>query len=271
MPSQQILDIAQAFVAARQASRSLSDYPGVLPTDLRTAYQVQEAAMNLWPDEVVGWKVGLLAPSERLAMGTTRLAGPIFSSGLMQSAGRAPVHLAAIVGGFAAIEVELVVAARADAPQGQTEWTLEQAAAIAGEWRVGVEFAASPLSSINDLGATAVVSDFGNNSGLVLGPPIESKLIGDAERLVCETKIEGVRVGFSSAAVLPGGALEALRFLLGHLAERGRSLRAGQWVSTGAITGVHQILPGQHGSAEFIGRGRVEVIVDEARASPRRS
>jgi 2-keto-4-pentenoate hydratase len=256
--------IARAFVAARQASQALPAYPGVLPPDMLTGYAVQEAAMRIWPDPVAGWKVGLVAPAAQSALGTTRLAGPIFRSTLIESAGTKPVNLAAIAGGFAAIEVELVVAAARDAPATQREWTLEQAAVFAGEWRVGVEFAASPLATINDLGATAVVSDFGNNSGLILGPRLDSRLIANPAGLVCETKIDGRRVGFASAADLPGGALEALRFLLGHLAERGRSLRAGQWVSTGAITGVHQIFPGQRGSVEFLGHGRIDVLVEAA-------
>lgn len=262
--SEAIEATAHAFVAARQASRALVKYPGVLPTDMKTAYAVQEAAIRIWPDRVVGWKVGLVPPAAQSAMGAARLAGPIFQNTLTMNARTTPVKLAAIAGGFSAIEVELVVAASMDAPTTQTHWTLEQASAFAGEWRIGMEFAASPLASINDFGATAVVSDFGNNSGLILGPRLDSRLIANPADLVCETKIDDLRVGFASAADLPGGALEALRFLLGHLAERGRSLRAGQWVSTGAITGVHQIFPGQRGSVEFFGHGRIEVLVEAA-------
>jgi hypothetical protein len=35
-------------------------------------------------------------------------------------------------------------------------------------------------------------------------------------------------------------------------------------VSTGAITGVHQIAAGQRGSIEFLGQGRIEVLVEAA-------
>jgi len=142
-----------------------------------------------------------------------------------------------------------------------------EAAEIAGEWHLGVEFAASPLATINEIGAVAVVSDFGNNSGLVIGPQLDSALIADPDLLIFESKIDGRPAGFASAAALPGGPLEALRFVLGHLAERGRSLCAGQWVSTGAITGVHQIFPGQHGSIELIGHGRIDVRVNAAVAA----
>ena len=258
-----ILAIARAFVGARLAAAPLAAYPGALPADLATAYAVQSSALGLWQDRIVGWKVGLIPPPAQAALGAARLAGPIFHRGLIASA-NGPVDLAAIQGGFAAIEAELLVAARADAPVSKTQWTVAEAAEFVGEWHLGMEFAASPLATINEIGAVAVVSDFGNNSGLVIGPRLDSTLIADPGRLMFETKIDGRPVGFASAAALPGGPLEALRFVLGHLAERGRSLCAGQWVSTGAITGVHQIFPGQHGSIELIGHGRIDARVDVA-------
>ena len=256
--------IAQAFVRARATGQALSRFPGKLPDDMRTAYAVQEAAIALWPDQIAGWKVGLVPPAAQSAMGAARLSGPIFKKNVFEIVKKEPAELLAIPGGFAAIEVELVVAVALDAPAKQTNWTLRQAAAFAGEWRVGVEFAASPLATINELGATAIASDFGNNSGLILGPRLDSRLIESPRRLVCETKIDERRVGFATAADLPGGALEALRFLLGHLAERGRPLRKGQWVSTGAITGVHQIFPGQRGSIEFFRQAHIGVLVEAA-------
>jgi 2-keto-4-pentenoate hydratase len=265
-----ILGIARAFVGARLAAAPLAAYPGTLPPDLATAYAVQNAALELWQDRIVGWKVGLIPPPAQAALGAARLAGPIFHRGLIASA-KGPVDLAAIQGGFAAIEAELLVAARADAPVSKTQWTVAEAAEFAGEWHLGVEFAASPLATINEIGAVAVVSDFGNNTGLIIGPRLDSALIADPGQLIFETRIDGRPVGSASAAALPGGPLEALRFVLGHLAERGRSLCAGQWVSTGAITGVHQIFPGQHGRIELTGHGRIDVRITAAVAAGARS
>jgi 2-keto-4-pentenoate hydratase len=259
-----MLDIARAFVGARLAAAPLAAYPGgALPSDLSTAYAVQNAALGLWQDRIVGWKVGLIPPPAQAALGAVRLAGPIFHRGLIESTA-GPVNLAAIQGGFAAIEAELLLAARADAPARKTQWTVAEAAEFAGEWHLGMEFAASPLATINALGATAVISDFGNNSGLVLGPRLDTAVMANPDKLIFESKIDGRPVGFASAAALPGGPLEALRFVLGHLAERGRPLCAGQWVSTGAITGVHQIFPGQRGSVELFGYGRIDVSVNAA-------
>jgi len=260
-PAEAILDIARSFVSARRAAVSIAEYPGPVPPDMATGYAIQEAAIGIWPDRIAGWKVGLVPPLLQTRLGTAHLAGPIFREGLVRSAGVDAVSLAAIPGGFAAIEVELIVAAQMDAPPNKTEWTLNETAEFASDWRFGVEFAASPLATINELGPTVVVSDFGNNSGLVLGPRIDSALIAEPAMLTCRTQIDGKQVGFASVASLPGGPFAALRFLLGHLASRGRPLGAGQLVSTGAITGVHRIFPGQRGEIEFIGHGKIDVIV----------
>jgi 2-keto-4-pentenoate hydratase len=247
---------------------ALAEFPGPLPPDIASGYAIQEAAIGLWQDRIAGWKVGLVPPTERQALGTTRLAGPIFLRSVLQAArGAQPVRLAAIAGGFAAIEVELVVAAGSDAQPDKTQWSLEEAAALVGAWHLGMEFAASPLARINDLGAAVTVSDFGNNSGLIIGPRLDAALVADPANLLCRATIDSKPVGHASAATLPGGPLEALRFLLGHLAARGRPLRAGQWVSTGAITGVHRIFPGQEASVELVGRERIDVIVAAAAPS----
>jgi 2-keto-4-pentenoate hydratase len=260
-PAQAILDIARTFTSARRAAMPLAEYPGPIPRDMAAGYAVQEAAIEIWPDRIAGWKVGLVPPPLQARLGAAHLAGPIFLEGLVRSTGADAVSLAAIPGGFAAIEVELIVAALIDAPPSKTEWTLKETADFAGDWYFGVEFAASPLATINELGPTVVAADFGNNSGLVLGQRFDGALLAEPAMLTCKTQIDGKQVGFASVAALPGGPLAALRFLLGHLAARGRPLRAGQLVSTGAITGVHRIFPGQRGAVEFIGHGSIDVIV----------
>ena len=268
MTGGEALRIARAFVTARSGRVALPEFPGPLPPDLASGYAVQEAAIGLWQDGIAGWKVGLVPPSGQAEPGAARLAGPIFLQSLTRAErGGGPVRLAAIPGGFAAIEVELLVAVRTDAQPDKAEWSLQEAAALVGEWHLGAEFAASPLATINELGATAIVSDFGNNSGLVIGPRLEGALVADPANVLCRTTIDGRQVGLASAAALPGGPLEALRFLLGHLAARGRPLRAGQWVSTGAITGVHRIFPGQHASIELVGTERIDLIVVPAAPS----
>lgn len=256
--------IAEAFVNARLESRALPEYPGPVPETLEDGYAVQDQAIALWPDELVGWKVGLIPPQYRERLGADRLAGCIFARNVVD-AGSEPTPFPAIPGGFTAVEAEYVVRVGKDAPVDKTEWTAEEAADYVGEMRVGVEIAGSPLATINELGPTVVVSDFGNNAYQILGNRIDDWRDGEWSAMTAETFIEGQSVGKGGAASIPGSPLAAFAFLLGHAAKRGRPLKAGQIVTTGASTGIHDIVAGQQSRINFATYGEIRLVAKSAK------
>ncbi|MHB8816818.1 MAG: 2-keto-4-pentenoate hydratase [Steroidobacteraceae bacterium] len=245
--------VAGSFVAARLSARALQDYPGPLPTTLTEAYARQDAAIALWPDDIAGWKVGGIADSWVARLGESRLVGPIFRRRLWHARAATISPLPIIPGGFAAVEAEYVFVLAAAAPATRTAWTPGQAADLVGELRVGIELAGSPLATINELGPAVVVSDFGNNAGLLLGEPIANWRSRTLDSLTCETHVSGRRVGEGGAASLADGPLAALAFALGSCARRGRALRRGDAISTGACTGIHQVRIGEDALVLFAG------------------
>ena len=257
--------IAHAFVGARLAARALPAFPGVMPATLAQAYAIQDAALALFPGHVVGWKVGRVPPELQARLGDERVAGPTFQGSLRTPAAGETVVLGAIAGGFAAVEAEFVYRLAADAPADKTDWTAREALALVAGLHVGVEFAGSPLKTINDLGSTAVASDFGNNAALVVGSEIPGWRARADESLTAETFIDGVRVGSGTAASVPGGPALALAFLLGHCAGRGLPLKAGMYVTTGAATGIHEISVGQSARVSFGEFGEILCVAEMAR------
>lgn len=245
--------IAQRFVAARMSAQKLVDYPGPIPPDLASAYECQEAAIALWQDEIVGWKVGRIPEQYEKQIGEARLAGPIFRRQMQYAQPGEELSFGIFEGGFAAVEAEYLFEIGKDAPAGQLHWTQDEAAALVKCMRVGIEMAGSPLASINALGPTVVVSDFGNNAGLIVGPEISSWRAKKPDELVCETFIDGKSAGCGGAANIYGGPLAALKFAAELGAARGRPLRAGMLISTGAATGIHDIVSGQKARVEFQG------------------
>jgi 2-keto-4-pentenoate hydratase len=234
--------IARQLVQARLGARALPTYPGPLPQGLDQGYVRQDIAISLWPAPIAGWKVGKIGDDWAARLGEDRLVGPIFADNL-QEAGASAARFPVIAGGVA------------DAPPGKTDWSEDEAAALVAELRVGVELAGSPLPDINRLGPAVVVSDFGNNAGLVLGPRIADWRRHGDHSLHCETFIGGQSVGTGRASSIVGGTLAALRFALARCARRGLPLRAGQLVSTGAATGIHDILAGDVARVAFAGAG----------------
>ncbi|NZA25802.1 2-keto-4-pentenoate hydratase [Luteimonas sp. SJ-92] len=258
--------IAGAFVRARLAGAALPAFPGNIPADLVAAYAVQDLAIAQWPDEVVGWKVGYIQPPRRDGSGDERLLGPIFRRNLWPAAGQ--VELPVFAGGFAAVEAEYVLRLQQDAPAGKTEWTPQEAAALPATLHTGIEIASSPLATINALGPRVVVSDFGNNNGLVMGAEIPDWRAIPEPQLVAATWIGGECVGRGGATTLPGGLLAAYAFALARSARRGRPLRRGELIATGNATGIHDVAIGQGVRVEFDGHGAIEGRAVAARGRP---
>ncbi len=126
---------------------------------------------------------------------------------------------------------------------------------------IGIETARAARSPlINELGPTVVITDFGNNAGLILGPRVADWRARADTSLTCESFIEGKSVGKGAASDLPGGPVEALRFLLEHCARRGRPLNAGMLISTGAATGIHDIAAGERARVDFGTLGAIECV-----------
>lgn len=246
-----IAETAARFVAARRSATGLAEFPGPLPADLATAYAIQATATAAWPDEVAGWKVARVPPALEEALGAMRYIGPVFA-GTVATADRGALSFPVIPGGFGAVEAEFAVRIAADAPADKLDYSPAEAAAFIAAVHAAVEVAGGPLAPVNELGPTASTAVFGNNTGLIIGEEIVGGL-ESADALRAEVLIDGQSVGVGSAAKLPGGIAAAVAVALSMAVRLGRPLKAGQWVSTGALTGVHSIAIGQQARIAFTG------------------
>lgn len=239
--------IAGRFLSARRTTAGLAEYPGAFPETLSDAYRIQDQAIAAWGKPVIGWKVGRINAPASDRLGADRLTGPIFAS---QPADPTPA-MPIFAEGFAAGEAEFLLRIGLTPPPGQRQFDLEEAAGLIDAVHVGIEIASSPLGAINRIGPIAVISDFGNNNGLVIGAEIPDWRTSGFEQWDVTTVIDGQVVGTGRAAAFPGGALGAARFLFELMADRGIALRPGQWISSGAVTGVHEARTGQQVEARF--------------------
>ncbi|MFM1885446.1 MAG: hypothetical protein RL026_603 [Pseudomonadota bacterium] len=267
MQTEQASAVAAAFVAARRSGQPLAAYPGERPVDLAEAYVIQDCAIRMDGRAVVGWKVGRINPPLDAQLHSNRLAGPIFQGSIAQyGAGGEVPAMPVIAAGFAAAEAELLLHV-APGWRGGVPTDDAGARALLDEVRLGIEIASSPYPGINADGPPVTVSDFGNNQGLVMGPVLAGWRDADLCAIVVRTEIDGEVVGEATAATMLDGPYGAVRFLLANLQSRGIDASAGLWVSTGAITGVHDVRPGQHVRAVFGAHGAVECQIKTSRGS----
>ena len=257
-------DISSELVGARQRAAVLDRFPGALPTSLADAYRVQRSSIRRWPDSVAGWKVGGIDDAFRRTCDADQLAGPIFMASVVQSTSDA-VTVPIFEGGFAAVEAEVVFElGTAILPSSSRLNLIDSLIAAVKAAYVGVEIASSPLSSINELGPHAIISDFGNNFGLVVGVEIPNWHGRIRESLNVRTIIDGKVVGNATVARAPEGPLKSLSFLVELCRDRQIILPEGALISTGAVTGIHEVRSVNVCRVEFLGFQAIDLAFKPA-------
>ncbi|MEQ8348524.1 MAG: fumarylacetoacetate hydrolase family protein [Sneathiellaceae bacterium] len=256
--------VAAALAEARKKATPLTAFPGTAPTDLATAYAIQDRAVALGGRKVAGWKVAMVPPPLREGLGVDRIAGPIFADSL-QTAGaggslQAPVHP-----GFAALESEFAVRLSRDLDPAAAPFTPEGLAGAVASLHAAVEIATSIVAGNGDAGPCPTVADHGNNGGAILGPAIPGWQDKAPDDLATRMSLDGTVVGEGGVAAVPGGPLAALAFLANLLAGRGIGLKAGDIVLTGQTNGVHRVAAGQTARAECPGVMALDLTVTAAR------
>lgn len=252
-----ITRVANEFVNARRSAAALVDYPGTMPAALAEAYAMQDAAIALTGRPIAGWKVGRINPPIE---GTDRLAGPIFADQTFDE-GDAPRTMPVFADGFAAAEAEFLLRIGRASDPAKRDYTMAEAIALIDRVCIGIEIASSPFGGINDHGAGVTISDFGNNNGLVIGADIRHWRTLDLNAWPVELLIDGVSTGVATAQTMLDGPFGAARFLFELMAARGIALSAGQWISSGAVSGVHPVAAGAHIKAIFDRQRTVECMI----------
>lgn len=245
--------IAQAFVAARRAKQGFADYPGAMPATLAEAYAIQAEAIALFGAPIAGWKVGRVPDGLVERYGANRLAGPIFAGSVVWAEAEEQPEMPVFRNGFGAAEAEYLARLGPLPASFDRAWTNADVLPYIAELRVGIEIASSPFAGINEHGPAVTVSDFGNNNGLLIGYGISSE--EDFLSWPVSLSIDGEVAGTGTAGAMLDGPIGAVRFLFELAARQGLPLSEGQWISTGAVTGVHPVQPGAKVEARF-GSGR---------------
>ena len=250
-------EIANALVEARRSGVAIAEYPGDRPQDLATAYEIQDCALSVWNREVGGWKVGKINPPDDARLGANRLVGPAFTDLIFEEGPETKVF-STFAGGFAAAEAEFML--RLKPRSGPLPRDRVEAMGWVDKICIGIEIASSPYARINIDGPCVTVSDHGNNAGLLLGADVPREMWPTLDDIEVSLDVGGETVGKATTATMLDGPFGAICFLLDNLTKRSITPKAGWWISSGAITGVHQISAGDKVVAHFENLGSVAAI-----------
>ena len=259
----QTADISSRFLAARRAAKSLSSFPGTVPETLEAAYAVQAKSIADWGEPIAGYKVGGIGPQWRDQYPSSWIAGPVFSSLVFTVKNGERLDIPVFEGGFAAYEPELLMRLEGISAVRQDIQTLAEAKTFVKNLHIGAEIASSPLASLNDLGPGSIISDFGNQAGIVIGPEIDLGWLDRIDTIDVTTRIDGEIVGQKSPTDGENGPLGTLRFLINHLIQHApkSGLPDTIWLSSGAITGVHKSHIDTVGAFDYGPLGNFEIAM----------
>lgn len=254
-----VAELGAALYAARRSGVPIEPLTDAHPAmSMRDAYRVQRdllARLLADGDRVVGYKLGLTSsPMQRMFGVDSPDFAPVLASHVLS--GGAEVA----AGSFIAPRVEAEIALVLDGDLAGPECTaLDVARATAGA-APAIEIVDSRIAGWR-IKLADTISDLASSGAVVLGP-VAGPMDGTALRLagmVFTRDGEVVATGAGAAAL--GGPLEAAAWLARTLGGLGESLRAGQFIMTGALHAALEIAPGQCFRAEVDRLGQVTLWI----------
>ena len=257
MSPEAIRDAAARFVEARRTGASLAGLPeSCRPQTLADGYAIQDAFVSVWSQPVAAWKVGATALETQRLFGTEEpFYGRIFADLVFRSPAELPAARFALRG----IECEFGFQVAVDIEPREEPYELEEAAERVSAPIPAIEIVSPRLDHPIRYGAPAAIADCGINGALVLGAAALDWQALDLATHVVRLEIDGEPKAEGTGALVLGHPLNVLAWFVNRYTASGRTLAAGQIVSTGTTTGLLGLEPGQTAVADFGILGKVEV------------
>jgi 2-keto-4-pentenoate hydratase len=248
--------MAAKIVAARKSGiQAQMDWPDPAPT-IDDAQTIQRVAFELLDSPSVGWKVGATNPAAREKLGIgAPFFGPMPQSGVMDNG--AVLEKTPCIG---ACEPEYAFKMARDFPVKAEEITVQNATDAVECLHIAIEVIGRRVGNSDFANGIGVTMDFAGNAVFVVGPEVVDWQSRDLAAGVVESKIDGSVVETGSGGLVMGDPINSLVWLAKTLAESGRQLKAGQWVSTGTCTPAVPAQAGRTYSARFSDFGEVSVV-----------
>jgi 2-keto-4-pentenoate hydratase len=256
---------AARFIADRRLGRRALPAleSAIRPVDEVRAYRVQDALHEMLTaaglGRVAGHKIGCTTKVMQEFLGIPNpCAGGVFASTVWSSPAAVPHASFLHVG----VECEIVVRLGADLDPVHAPFTAEGVSHAIEALMAGMEIVDDRYVDYKALDTPTLIADDFFDAGCVLGAPVLDWRKLDIPSLVGTTRINGLEVGRGRGADVMGHPFNALAWLANALAQRGRSLRAGEFVFTGSVVETKWVNRGDRVAMEIEKLGRVEAVFE---------
>jgi len=249
---------AALLLEARRARRPLERLPeDCRPASLAEGYAIQEALVAQGGSPAVGFKIGATSAKAQRFLGIdTPFSGHILAAGVQDS----PASLAVGRFNFCLVEPEFAFRLADPLPPREQPYDEATVAEAVASLHPAVEVVTSAYGAgWSKAGGPALVADNGVHGAFVLGPACRDwrRLDLAGHRVTLAQNGQPVGEGVGGNAL--GGPLTALTWLVNQQRSLGRTLEAGQLVTTGVVTDFVLAAAGDEMLADYGALGRVEL------------
>lgn len=230
-----------------------------LPAHCRPNTRAQGYAVQaLWPaavGPVGGWKIAATSEAgQRHIAVSGPLAGPVFAHRVVGEGAR--ISLAA--NRMRVAECEIVFSFGHDITPRPGGWSRDEVLAAVSSLHTGLEVPDSRFLHFERAGEAQLIADCACSHDMVLGAPVapDARMSALASLEVQASVSDGRRPQGVGSNVL-GDPVAALLWFVNEIGAAGQTLRAGQFVTTGACVPPIPVAPGQQVEADFGWLGRI--------------
>jgi 2-keto-4-pentenoate hydratase len=241
--------------ANRQPFAALPD--PIAPRTVEEAYAVQDTLGSLLAAQfgpITGYKIALTSLVAQQQLGIHQpIGGFILERSIFRSPATVPVADYVHVG----LELEIAVRLAQTLPASAAPFTRDTVARAVGEVMTAFEIVDdrnADYVSLSKIYLTAIADDIWN-AGLVIGAPVTNWHSLDLAAVEGIMHINDTVVGAGHGSDVMGHPFESLAWLANNLAARGKSMQAGDLVTTGTFVRLQYVQPGDvlRGSVQGLG------------------
>lgn len=250
-----VSEMAAEIISARKsATQTQMAWPDPAPTR-DDAMAIQTEVFNQFGSPLIGWKVGATTEGAQKAFGIdSPFYGPMPQSAVCESG--CDLEKTAVVG---ACEPEYAFKMARDFPASGEEITVENATAAIDSVHIAIEVIGRAIGNPDYGNGVGVTMDFGGNVVFVVGPEVKDWASQDLTNAPVHSKVDGDVVESGNGEPIFGNPINSVVWLAKTLAENGKSLKAGEWVSTGTCTPAIPAKKGSTYTATFSEFGDVSI------------
>lgn len=257
----QIEAAADLLLDHRWRLEPLKALPDTLrPGDAETAYAVQDTLIaKRCPDGAthpIGYKIGATNQGARTLLGVD---SPFFGVLLSSMTSDGPAVFTDHPWFLRVVEPEIALLLGASLDPGKAPFDAEAVRAATRAVLPAIEIVDTPFEPWTEAGGPSLIADDGAHGHWIKGAAVTNFGTLDLLGLPVRLTANGETVREGSGANVDGGPFAAAAWLANALAVRGRSLRAGDYITTGTTTPPYQAAAGDSIAADFAALGSVEV------------